>query len=282
MRLRYEKVPLGPASHVYFYVREEREFAFDLHFHPEYELTWIEAGHGTRGVGHLLEPYAPGDLVLVGPNAPHTWASGGPGIHRAYVLQFSEAALAEDILQHPEAAGLRRVFRNSLLGVQFFGRAAEEIRSVLRRLPEADLWTRHALLYEVLAQTAAAAGRQRRTIASAPVELSAEEGERVSRLICWLEANLSEAITLDGAARSLSVSPRTLTRLLRRTTGKTLTQLANELRVHRACRLLSESERSIADACYSAGFQNLSHFNEQFKKYTGTTPRRFRGSWQSR
>lgn len=276
MRPRYEKVPLKPSAQLYFYVREENHYIFDLHFHPEFELTWIESGRGTRAVGQSLESYEAGDLVLLGPGVPHTWASAGEGVQRAYVLQFSSQALADGFLDLPENAPLRRLFEAAANGVALGGATREVVVAALSRLPGGDAFRQHALLYTILGGMAAGARGDRRVLSSGFPSISAEEGSRFSILVRWLQGNLGEEASLESAARSVSMSPRSFTRFVKRTTGKTFVELTNELRVHEACRLLLETDLTVADICFRSGFQNLSHFNRQFRKLRGTTPREFR------
>ena len=45
------------------------------HFHPEYELHLVTATTGRSFVGDYIGPFAPGDLVLTGPDVPHNWMS---------------------------------------------------------------------------------------------------------------------------------------------------------------------------------------------------------------
>ncbi|MFZ4651868.1 MAG: AraC family ligand binding domain-containing protein, partial [Rubrivivax sp.] len=66
-------------------------FRGGLHRHGHFELTWIERGQGLRWVGDSVEPFFDGDLVLVGSETPHMWASRGvqsPQGCAATVLQF--------------------------------------------------------------------------------------------------------------------------------------------------------------------------------------------------
>ena len=44
---------------------------FYWHFHPEYELVYIEGANGTRHVGDHISLYEYSDLVLIGSNIPH-------------------------------------------------------------------------------------------------------------------------------------------------------------------------------------------------------------------
>src|SRR5512140_483993 len=45
------------------------------HFHPEVEILLVVQGTGTRYVGDSVEPFGPGDLVMIGPNVSHEWCS---------------------------------------------------------------------------------------------------------------------------------------------------------------------------------------------------------------
>ena len=65
-------------------------------------------------------------------------------------------------------------------------------------------------------------------------------------------------------------------RYFKRLTGKTFTHFVNEVRVAQACQLLSDEHLSIAAVSYDSGFNNLSHFNKQFRLVVGTSPRAFR------
>jgi len=48
------------------------------------------------------------------------------------------------------------------------------------------------------------------------------------------------------------------------------------MRINLACQLLTDSELSVTDICFKAGFNNLSNFNRQFLAVKGMAPSRFR------
>ena len=50
----------------------------------------------------------------------------------------------------------------------------------------------------------------------------------------------------------------------------------NEIRIEHACKLLMYSNLTISQIAYDAGFNNLSHFNKQFKAITKQTPTMYR------
>jgi AraC-like DNA-binding protein len=58
--------------------------------------------------------------------------------------------------------------------------------------------------------------------------------------------------------------------------GTSIFEYLNGIKVDFACKLLMNNELAIVDACYDSGFNNLSHFNKQFRKNTGVTPSEYR------
>src|SRR6187431_2677636 len=117
-------------------------FAVPWHFHPEIELTLILEGSGDRCVGDHLEPFGPGDLVLIGPNLPHYWHSqpgaGAPakgrGRARAIVVQLREGSLGKRFFDLPETAAWRRLLEHARQGLAFDATAAAAVSRQMQRL----------------------------------------------------------------------------------------------------------------------------------------------------
>ena len=93
--------------------RELPELPFLWHFHPEFELTLTLNARGQRYVGDSLEDFDSGDLVLLGPNQPHTWAASERHDRNApmlaIVVWFTSVWLDRLVDGWPELAGLRRL-----------------------------------------------------------------------------------------------------------------------------------------------------------------------------
>ncbi len=76
------------------------------HFHPEYEIHLIVATTGKMFVGDHISSFAPGNLVLLGPNLPHNWVSDVPEgetvEQRNLVLQFGQEFVSHCMESFPE------------------------------------------------------------------------------------------------------------------------------------------------------------------------------------
>lgn len=75
MKAQFEKVTVPEGASWQFMLRELDAIPFEWHFHPEYELTLTLNSTGERYIGDSIEKYGEQDLVLTGPNLPHTWQS---------------------------------------------------------------------------------------------------------------------------------------------------------------------------------------------------------------
>jgi AraC-like DNA-binding protein len=76
--------------------------------------------------------------------------------------------------------------------------------------------------------------------------------------------------------------PKVFVRPMALHTGKTFPEFRNELRIGRACRMLSEGHATITEIAFACGFANLSNFNRQFLRLKGVSPREFRKQIRSR
>ena len=76
MRSYLERLPIEAGSSLNTLDRRLTDaIPFQWHHHPQFELTMTLNSRGRRFIGDHIGEYDDGDLVLVGPNLPHTWAS---------------------------------------------------------------------------------------------------------------------------------------------------------------------------------------------------------------
>jgi AraC-like DNA-binding protein len=278
MRARPERISTSPAASFAVKRRRDRRFEFAWHFHPQVELTWIVRSRGRRFVGDSIEDYRDGDLVLLGPNLPHTWHSE-PGRHEAVVVQFSPDFLGDAFLAAPELLAVRRLLDRSGRGLAFGGRALKAVSRLLDQVEDVDGLPRLRALLEILERLSTA--RDARPLSSRAFrEPRKSDMERIDRVCRWIAERFAEDVSLPEAAGVAHLSVPAFCRFFKSRTGKTLVGYLTELRIGRACRLLMETDRSVSDVGFASGFNNLSNFNRRFRALKGLSPREFRAPFR--
>ncbi len=253
-------------------------FRGSLHRHGHVELTWIERGQGLRWVGDSVEPFFDGDLVLLGGELPHLWASQGPapaGGCRATVLQFPpDWALRTGL---PELAGVAALLGRAAGGVAVHGATREAVAGLLARLRGVSPAGRIGLFVNVLAALMDG-GADLRPLAQRRSSVAAERGaaRRLDRVLNWIESNLGDELRAADAAALAHVSPAAFARFFRREVGKSFTEYVNDARCGWAALRLAQGREPVAEIAQACGFPTLSNFGEQFRRRYGVAPRAFR------
>lgn len=280
MKAQFEKVPVVNQP---FYIKKRMDpkFEFLWHFHPEYELTLILTGQGRRFVGDNIANYEAGDLVLLGPNLPHTWCSeaecGRPALHEALVLQFAEAFFEPGFLAEPEMAHVKRLLERAAQGVLFIGQTALMASRRLLELFNLKGLPRLASFLLILDELGQSAEYQ--TLSSYGFALHSHPGSgghQINKACRFINSKFTDSITEREAAANVHMSIPAFTRFFKKTTGRTFTSYLNELRISYACRLLIETDLSISEIAFQAGFCNLSNFNRRFLNLKRVSPKIYR------
>ena len=77
--------------------------SFFWHYHPEFELVYVEATTGIRHVGAHISSFMESDLVLIGSNIPHlNFDYGLKTKYRQIVVQLKENFLGDAFKETPE------------------------------------------------------------------------------------------------------------------------------------------------------------------------------------
>lgn len=99
--------------------------------------------------------------------------------------------------------------------------------------------------------------------------------DTILKLLRYVEDRYATA-SLTQAAELLHTDVYSLSRLIRRRTGKTFTQLLQEKRLAQAAFLLKTTAQNVDDAARAVGYENISYFHRIFKAAYGLSPRQYR------
>ena len=105
--------------------------------------------------------------------------------------------------------------------------------------------------------------------APAPQRLSRRT---LDRLAGFIEAGLTQRLSLNDLARVAALSPFHFARCFKATTGLAPHQYVLARRIELAKRLIMTTNQSVVEVAWSVGFENISHFRRQFAAQVGVVP----------
>lgn len=100
-------------------------------------------------------------------------------------------------------------------------------------------------------------------------------GSRLRRVTDYIEAHMTEDLTLARLGAVICMSPYHFARLFKRSTGLSPHRFVVHTRIEHATALLA-ADLSIRRISQMVGFRTVSHFTSVFRRVTGTTPRAYR------
>ncbi|WP_051258633.1 helix-turn-helix domain-containing protein [Chitinibacter tainanensis] len=252
------------------------EIPFNLHFHPEFELTLTLGAQGLRQIGSDRAQFQQCDLALVAPNQPHSWQAGPRADARDIELQVVLfrldwlVALAEHGL--PEIRPLCQWLASIRQGVVFSHSCAQSLARQLAHLHELQGLQRLTTLLDILAALQHDSGA--RFIAGEAT--AAAPDRRLERAMAYMQAHFHTPLTLDELATAAACSVTTLKRLFSQQLQSSFSHELSRLRIAHACQLLVSSERGVAWVAAQSGYPCSSLFYRHFQAHTGQTPSDFR------
>lgn len=256
-------------------------FNHPYHFHPETEITFITEGSGTRVVGDHIGSFQAGELYLLGENLPHEFRNTITPERgaKAEVLHFLRGTKPGFLETMPEAQAFLLLLDRSKAGLAFDPQTSEHGGRLLQRIRQASGVRRLAALFELAAILLEAP--EPRVLSSAGGSIPSRRtnrSERIRRICNVILEKFTENISHREMATQAHMAPASFSRLFLRTTAKTFTQFVTEVRLGHACRLLRESDDTIAEIAFASGFSNLAHFNRMFRRHHRRSPREYRAA----
>ena len=102
-----------------------------------------------------------------------------------------------------------------------------------------------------------------------------QEEATMVRVLAYVESNYAHG-SLTDLAQQLHYDLYSLSREIKRKTGKTYTQLVQQRRLAQAAFLLKNTDRNIDDIANAVGYENMGYFHRIFRETYGLSPRNYR------
>lgn len=248
------------------------------HYHPEVELLFIKRSVGTWMVGDHIGPFQSGDMLLIGPNLPHCFRHEYEHIIKrdetageAICVKFVPGIFGLQFFNMPETKKIKELLVKCNSGLKLTGKTKKSVSETIDKMLVASPGKKLVYLLSMLEEIAES--KEFITLSSKGFIQSTEtDKDRIKSVFEYTFNHYNEKISLDQVAALLNMTRQSFCRYFKNKTQKTYIQFLMEVRIGYACRLLIEDEKNVAEISYEAGYNNISHFNHQFKLITKKKP----------
>lgn len=175
---------------------------FFWHFHPEYELVYIEGATGTRHIGEHISTYEGSDLVLIGSNIYHlNFDYGVRSEYQKVVVHLKKEFVEEHFSKTPELIDIKTLFKKSQNGIAFNGEIKSSIGKRLFQLEHLTPLQQYLQLIEVLQSLAKTTDIE--LLHEKPIhnKYSDREQKRLNQIYAFVDKNYHRKIELEEVSK---------------------------------------------------------------------------------
>ena len=278
MEPQLELIPNALNSSIYAFLYENDNFADPWHYHKEYELTLILKSSGIRYMGNSIDDFYPGDLVLVGPSLPHCWKneSGYAEGVRSICIQWHHEVLDKFIEESIEFHDIRILLQHAQYGTRILHTPAQRIKEKLLQLLSMEPAKKMIFFLELLLELS---GNKEKVVLSGVgkgLTTDSQGDKRIQGILQFIGENHTRKITIKDMADLTFMTEVSFCKFFKRRFRKSFTNYLNEFRIRKSCQLLRETDKKLIDVAMDCGYENMSFFHRQFKKYLSMTPNEYR------
>ncbi|XOV92432.1 MAG: AraC family transcriptional regulator [Bacteroidota bacterium] len=254
-----------------------------IHYHEEFQLTYVIEGQGTLFVREINKDFQSGDILLFGKNLPHVLRCsdnhylGNPDVHaRAVSIFFSQDTMLQAIESIPEARAIQRLLEYAMFGIKIPQQHAGLICRKMEVIAESEGFERILTLMNILDAISNNENLELISSASIPVHTVRKQLPKIEKVFDYVRSNFKNKITLEEIAEVINMTPTGFCRFFKQKTLKTFSRFLIEVRIGNACKMLIEGDYNTSECCFASGYNNISNFHRHFRSVTKMSPKEYR------
>ncbi|WP_159519151.1 AraC family transcriptional regulator [Sunxiuqinia indica] len=281
MKALYEEIKLTEYESFHIGIFQDNLDKSTWHYHNCFEISFITEGSGKRIVADSIVEFHPGDLIFIGGKLPHVWISdkqhtlSGRTLEMVN-LQFTHDVIPQKLLTLPEFKNVSKAVEYSEKGIQIVGQTLNEVSEIMLQLPYMTSFNRLIQFYKMMDIIGKSESNTLLASDDYLAKRFSTNNKRIAMIHEYLMNNFQEDVDLKKLASLVNMAEGSLCRYFKSQMKITLFEYLNQLKIDLACKLLMDENHGILEVSLDSGFNNLSHFNKQFKKITGLTPSAYR------
>lgn len=244
----------------------------DFHHHISYEIYYLEKGSRKMLIQDRVYELSAGDILLIQPNILHRSMHSGP--HTRINIVFSDEFL--DLYFTSKA----KKYIISCFDKEFIRLTPDERSLFLRLFDQLSAEYRNgkecfisvAEILRLFVNTA--------KHSSGYDQIKKDTfSEKTNSVIDFIKNNFSSIADLDEIADACYINKSYMCRLFKKEVGMTVFEYLSNVKIQKACELMSNTDKTLTDIAISCGFSSMSYFSASFKSLMKCTPSQFRKKW---
>ena len=266
-----------------YYLEFVADYRSDHDKHPFWEFVYVDNGHVIVTADDSTRTLNKGEIILHKPNETHSVKCDGITPANIFIMSFVTNS------------GAMKFFNNRIITVPnslqgLLAAIVDEMQNaygknpgLIRCHPAEPFGIEQAIknyteLFLILLRRNVENDKPKNSYINIVYKNSSKNNQLVSQVIDALENNIYGNISIDELCRITNYGKSQLCYIFKKSTGKTIIQYFNELKIDEAKFLMRTLRLSISQISDRLGFSSPQHFIRLFKKTTSMTPSDYKKS----
>ena len=257
---------------VYITEQKKNKILAIPHFHESIEFIRVECGDVECCIGTEKYKCSAGDIIFIPPYALHGVISlNDDSVIRGVVFKMSLVVGENSMLP------IKNILSKDRITTPVFKYKTEINIKIGKSFQNAvDLYSAERITYELDIKSVLC---NLLSLVVSEYYINSDDIEKCDRLIPvmdYIKCNYKEQIHISELSGILNICDDHLIRLFRETIGITPMKYINRIRLEEAQKMLVNTDYSVTEISYRAGFSNISYFSKIFTDVFEQTPRQYR------
>lgn len=253
------------------YIKHNAEHRMpQFHYHQSYELYVLEEGSHDFLIDDAIYGIDAGDVALLKPSLFHK--SRNNQFCARTCVYFTDRFLKKYYTDR-SIRSLLKCFEQEIVTVS--KEDLPRVKKLLLQLEKEREADEDNRIFVYLAELLTLLNRNRHTSKEAK---SYTAHARIAPVLSYIHTNYNQIGTIEEIADRFYLSKYYLCRIFKESTGLTLLQYINNIKIQQACNLLVHTDMTILEVATACGFNSSMYFCKMFKAALSVTPGEFRKS----
>lgn len=263
----------------------KKDSSFTLHWHKEFEMTYVYSGSCTYKINLNSYEVLKGDIILISNEMLHSGITKNEDFEGLTIV-FDTSMLrsiltdATDIkFVIPIISSLVEItplIKNSCEDDEYIKNLFLNFINIFVNRPYAFEIQLKTIIYQLMSFFCT----KKYIVSISKNNLEKNKKiETIKTIINYINSNIQQEIYLTDIAKEINFDECYITRFFKKYVGMTCFDYINFSRVNLAAELLLSSNLSVTEIGLEVGYKNTSYFLKRFKEKYGTTPNSYRKSF---